>query len=95
MKAAAKELKEVERAALHRKLGKARRDLMDWAGAQEAFLEAVRLDPGDADLRKLLGQTQRVLGKGDEAEASLCEARRLQPNNSRRHADLGDFYRDY
>ncbi|CAE7303473.1 unnamed protein product [Symbiodinium sp. CCMP2592] len=95
VKAATTELKEVERAALHRKLGKARRDLKDWAGAQEAFLGAVRLDPGDADLFKLLGQTQRELGKGDEAEASLCEARRLQPKNSRRHADLGDFYRDY
>jgi Flp pilus assembly protein TadD len=60
--------------------------------AEQAFLEAVRLAPGNADARANLGKAYIEKGMVREAIAQLSEAVRLKGSNPRFHYMLGQAY---
>ena len=60
--------------------------------AEQAFLEAVRLAPGNADARANLGKAYLEQGMVREAIAQLSEAVRLRASNARFHYMLGQAY---
>src|SRR5262249_7539424 len=71
-------------------LGEARRNTRDWAGAEAALREAVRLDPNFAQGHLYLGNFFRVRGTDMvTAEAELREAVRLAPNSAHAREHLG------
>jgi tetratricopeptide (TPR) repeat protein len=69
----------------------------DWAGAADAYAEAVRLDPDNADALRRRGAAYLHLGEYDRALADLDMAARLTPsdvgvvyNRGLARAQLGD-----
>ena len=53
----------------------------DWAGAADAYSEAIRLDPDNADARRRRGAAYLHLGELDRALADLDAAARLAPDD--------------
>lgn len=51
----------------------------DWAGAENAFRQAIELNPGYPDAHQRYGMFLTAVGRFDEAEAELEKARRLDP----------------
>jgi tetratricopeptide (TPR) repeat protein len=60
--------------------------------ANQAFAEAVRLEPNSAAARANLGVNLERLGRTDESEAEFKRALRTAPNDYQANQDLGEFY---
>ena len=66
----------------------------DLIPALSSALQAVKISPGNADARNLLGLIYFRQGKYDEAEVELKKAVELDPNLSEAHNNLGTLYYD-
>ncbi|HEX2167368.1 MAG TPA: AAA family ATPase [Longimicrobiales bacterium] len=55
------------------------RDPVRHAGAVDAFLRSIAINPGNAEVHHQLGQTLMALGRYDEAEAAYHRALELEP----------------
>jgi tetratricopeptide (TPR) repeat protein/TolB-like protein len=62
------------------------------ARAIDASLEALRLDPSQADVHVSLATIYKGLGRRPQAVGALEEALKLAPNNDDAHRLLGDIY---
>jgi curved DNA-binding protein CbpA len=62
-------------------------------GAEEAFVWATRLDPGNADAVFRLGLAlARIPRRGRDAEEQIVKATEMAPGRSEYHLELGNFY---
>ncbi|MGD9537446.1 MAG: tetratricopeptide repeat protein [Alphaproteobacteria bacterium] len=64
----------------------------DFAGARDAFEQAARLDPTDADAFNMLAYSQRRLGQLDDAFDNYGKALALDPEHKGAHEYIGEAY---
>jgi tetratricopeptide (TPR) repeat protein len=62
-------------------LGKLYMQRKNYAGAAEAFLHAIKVDPSQSDAHFQLARAYQALGKKSEAEAELAKSRELHKKN--------------
>ncbi|HWQ05366.1 MAG TPA: tetratricopeptide repeat protein [Longilinea sp.] len=66
----------------------------DATGAEKSALQALRLEPGQANLHLLLGRIKAVSGQLDQAVFHLSEAVQLNPSDVEGYLELGKAYQD-
>jgi tetratricopeptide (TPR) repeat protein len=70
-------------------LGQSLAERQDWVRATQAWLQALRLDPGDADNYVCLAQASLAQSQFDQARQQLRRALALDPHHPRAHGLLG------
>lgn len=78
-------------AHFHRYLALACRAQGDFAGAETAYLAAMRLEPEDVSTRVKLGAVYTKLGRLEDAHRWLEEVARASPGYAEAHLRLGDL----
>ena len=61
----------------------------DWSAAQQAYLRAIELNPGDADAHLFYGVWFKAMGQNRDAAAEIGRANQLDPLNLMANAELG------
>ena len=60
--------------------------------AEEHFLRVIKLEPGNSDAWRRLGDTYDKSGRANEALRALKKSIQLEPDEFRNHRELGIFY---
>lgn len=74
--------------------GLRRADQKDWAGALEAFNQALAVGPRDGDVYVAIGDTYMSMGRYEEGFKAYRQAISVEPSNPEAHHGLGAAYND-
>jgi len=61
----------------------------DWPGAEQAYLRAIELNPGDADAHLFYGVWHKAMGNNAQAVEEIRRANELDPQNLMANAETG------
>lgn len=75
-------------------LGNAFKHQGQWEAAAESYAQAIKLNPGDAELHNNLGNLLKTQGKLDDAAACYRTALSLKPDAHLIHSNLGNALKD-